>query len=173
MTGYRADRAFTERFVPDVCRIVGPHMLVPSGLEVDRREATDLVVIVGRNLAIGVRIRRKGYAARFPYDFTIRAHRDSGARTELAKVTAGWMDWMFYAHAADDEKLARWLLVDMAVWRRELMRHGWRAMVRLGLAVERDNHDGTRFVACDVRRYPATLLVAASHPVSSGEPEPW
>lgn len=167
---YEADRVYGERFVPLVRVMAGPHLLQPSPFEVDAKQAADLVVLRADALTLGVRIRRPGYAERYPFDFTIRSKRDTGSETELAKVCNGWMDWMFYGHGDGgdgDPQLYRWMLIDMSVWRREGIRHGWKSLRDKGLLREKSNGDGTHFVACDVRRWPADLLVAASENVAS------
>ena len=71
----------------------------------------DLVILKARSMAIGVRVRRPGYAERFPGQFTIRSHRESGAKTELRKIVEGWGDWLFYGHADGSGGISDWLLI--------------------------------------------------------------
>ena len=165
---YNKDRAYGDRFMAIIKGIIGPHLLCPSPFEIDTTRASDLIVLRAEALDIGVRIRRPGYGDRWPHDFTIRAKRDSGAKTELEKVCNGWMHWMFYGHGSAEDQapaLVHWMLVDMRVWRREIMRAGWPEAKRRGLVTERSNSDGTHFVACDVRKYPNDLLIAANLPM--------
>lgn len=173
---YRDDRAWSDRFLPIMRLLIGPHLLIPSSLEVDTQQASDLVVLRGRDMTIACRVRRHGYADRFPWDITIRAKRDTGARTELEKIVEGWADWMFYGHASEDHgAIDRWYLVDLSVWRREFIREGVRSALGRDLHRKRQlrpqsNGDGTHFVAFDVRQFPADLVIASSHDVPrSGE----
>lgn len=168
---YAEDRAWSDRYLQIMRMLIGPHLLTPSPLEVDTKQAADLIVLRGRDMTIACRIRRHGYADRYPWDITIRSRRDSGARTELEKIVEGWADWMFYAHASiDPGALDRWYLIDLDVWRREFIREGVRSA--LGRETQRkrqlrpqSNGDGTHFVAFDVRRFPVDLVIASSHDV--------
>ena len=161
---YLRDRAWSDRFIPAIKAIVGPHLLRESSFEEDTKRATDLVVLQARGLMIACRVRRPGYADRYPYEFTIRSHRDSGAATELEKVTNGWGDWMFYGHARDDDSIdfARWFLLDLAGWRAHMIRR-----TEGILRGTRSNADGTSFAWFDMRSFPAEprILVASSHPL--------
>ncbi|MGH8773468.1 MAG: hypothetical protein ACREV2_20180 [Burkholderiales bacterium] len=119
MGDYRSDRCFADRFIPEMKRIIGPYLLCEATFEVDTERASDLVVLKARDMAIACRVRRPGYAERYPWDFTLRAHRDSGTKTELEKIQDGWADWMFYAHAKDGETpiFAQWFLLDLNAFR--------------------------------------------------------
>jgi hypothetical protein len=168
---YAADRKWSDQYLQAIRCIVGPKLLVPAPLAVDMKEAADLIVLRARDMTIACRVRRPGYAARYPWQFTIRAQRDSGARTELAKIIDGWGDWMFYGHASKDPgAIDRWFLVDLHVWRAELARDAWRAAngkpQRHAPSLQLiPNGDGTHFAAFDVRRFPSDLLIASSHEV--------
>lgn len=164
---YLSDRAYGERFIPLVQKIVGPNLLSPSPFEVDTKRATDLIVLRAEAVEIGVRIRRLsgGYFEKWPNDFTIRSKRDTGAETELKKICGGWMTWMFYGHGGPEEDepwLAGWMLVDIRLWRRAIMRIGWDEAKRRRMVACKSNGDGTHFIACDVTKYPPDLLIDAS-----------
>lgn len=163
---YKTDRSWSDQFIPTMRQIIGPHLLEPSSVELDTTQAADLVVFRARNVTIACRVRRHGYADRYPFQFTIRSARDSGARTELEKFTDGWGDWMFYGHAAEGgPTIERWWLLDLAAWRAALIRD------RRALRPEvRSNGDGTHFVAFDIRNFKPSvgckpLVIAASHPL--------
>lgn len=168
---YAVDRAYGERFIPTVTAIVGPYLLQPSPFEIDTREAADLIVLRAEPVTIGVRIRRPGYE-RFAHEFTIRSHRDNGAKTELEKIMRGWCGWFFYGHGDDghgDPVLSRWMLVDMKVWRFALQARGYPRAKERGAIVEKSNGDGTHFIACNVRKWPRYMLIAASHDLLPAE----
>ncbi|KVS50670.1 hypothetical protein WK39_27805 [Burkholderia cepacia] len=162
---YRDDRTWSDAYLPAIRMIVGPHLLVPAPLELDQTQATDLIVLKAQNITVAARVRRPEYASRFPFDFTIRCRRDSGAETELSKILHGWADWMFYgfANPTDAGTIAHWHLIDLDAFRFELARlgyqHGWRVACE-----EHDNHDGTHFMAFDVRRF-SNCVIASSDPV--------
>jgi hypothetical protein len=158
---YRRDRAWSDAFIPAIKKIVGPHLLEPSTLEVDTKQATDLVVLTGRNLTIAARVRRPGFAERFPFQFTIRAHRDSGALTELQKIVDHWGDWFFYGHAVSDKAIDRWMIVDLHSFRSALIRR----IIPPDMTGSTNNGDGTAFQWFDVRGFAqcrSPILIASS-----------
>lgn len=164
MNGYSADRQWSDKYIPEIKKVVGPHLLAESPVEVDQKQAADLIVMRARDLAIACRVRRHGFLDRYGWQFTIRSLRDSGAETEMSKIVNGWGDWMFYAHAApgDQVAFARWLLIDLSHFRAHLMRNP--KSLTCGRTA---NGDGTWFSWFDVRSFPPypALLVASSEPV--------
>ena len=44
--GYELDRSWSDRFIPAMRQIIGPHLLEPSSFDVDTKQATDLVMCV-------------------------------------------------------------------------------------------------------------------------------
>jgi hypothetical protein len=161
--GYAKDREWSDRYLPTIRRIVGPHLLEPAPLEEDNLHATDLIMLKARDKRIACRVRRPGFVERFGFEFTIRVERVSGAQTEMAKLINGFGDWMFYGHAAAEEGILgieRWLIADLAAWRAHLIRHGFQ---KLGKKMpNKDN--ATFFMAFDVRDFVGEpkLLVASS-----------
>ncbi|MCJ1900466.1 MULTISPECIES: hypothetical protein [Paracoccus] len=85
-TAYSINRHWSDRFIPEIRRIVGAHLLRVAPDYLDTRHATDLLMLDGRDMRIAARVRRHGYAGRYPYDFTIRSRLPSGNPTELAKI---------------------------------------------------------------------------------------
>jgi hypothetical protein len=164
MSKYQDDRTWSDHFIPEIKRIVGPYLLEPAPIEEDCKRATDLIILAARDKRIACRMRRPGYAERYPYDFTIRSERDSGAETELSKLVNGYGDWMFYGHATPEWKVGRWMLIDLHSWRAHLIRNDDRKAVQ---PQTRDNGDGTRFLSFDVRKFVGVppILIGASHDV--------
>lgn len=144
--------------------LVGPYLLEAAPAELDKSEATDLLILRARDMRIGCRIRRHEYLKDYGWDFTIRAYVTSGAKTELQKITEGWGDWLFYGFAMHDDvpSLSRWFLVDLHNLRAHLIRNGRRVKPR-----KLPNTDGSGFVAFDLRTFPPKppILVAGSHDI--------
>jgi hypothetical protein len=92
---YARDRKWSDTYIPELRRLIGPHLLAPSSLEQDTREAADLVVLRARDVTIACRVRRPKYAM-YRDQFTIRLHRATGTMTEYEKIIDGWGDWLFY-----------------------------------------------------------------------------
>lgn len=153
---YSADRRWSDGFIPAIKRIVGPLLLEESSFEVDTQQAADLVVLNARDKTIACRVRRNGYADRYGYEFTIRAKRDSGAKTELEKIVDGFGDWMFYGHAEkDDCSILRWVVISLPALRAAIIR-------KQANVIQKSNGDGTHFVAFDVRELPGSCVIASS-----------
>ena len=178
---YTVDREWSDRFIPAAKRIIGPELLDVAPLEVDCTQATDLIVLTAGTKNIGVRIRSYGFAERYPNQFTIRSHRDSGAKTELAKIIDGWGDWFFYGYEAADPStdISPWMLLDLRAFRAGLVRELAEVVRHLERQPPRpprknplvwgkkDNNDGTQFRFYDVTSFPAhpPTIVASSHPI--------
>lgn len=162
---YRCDREWSDRFIPQIKSIVGPLLLSESPLEIDQKQAADLIVMRGRDMTIGCRVRRFGYAKKYGSQFTIRAARESGAETELSKITNGWGDWLFYGHSDEPgETIESWMVVDLAAWRAHLIRD--KGSISHGM---RPNGDGTHFAWFDIHSFGPTpsILVASSFEVAA------
>lgn len=158
---WTADKSWADAYMPAVRQIVGPLLLVDAPLERDQREATDLIVLRARDMTIGVRVRRPGYAGRFPGQFTIRAQRDSGAETELRKIVSGWGDWLFYGHAGQRGALDEWLLVDLHALRAAFIRDPSLLHTMDGRRSGKcSNGDGTHFVWLQAGSLPTGCIIA-------------
>jgi hypothetical protein len=163
---YLEDRTWSDQFIPAIRQIVGPHLLVPSSMEVDVTQAADLVVFTAKNMLIAARMRRREdkhgriYAEEYPFDFTVRSRRDSGAKTELTKIVSGWGDWLFYGHEVGPGAIGLWWLIDLKSFR---LGFAWRNTNGLVWRLI-DNSDGTYGIAFDIRSFPTIprLLIASS-----------
>lgn len=156
------DRSWSDLYIPAFKTVLGPLLIDEATFNRDQHEATDLV-FYARERCIGCRVRRPGYAEKYPWDFSLRASRVSGAKTELKKIMEGWGDWLVYAHAAigDTYEFSRWLIVDLAMFRQALMVD---AYTRECARSPRDNPDGkTAAVYFDMRKMPSDVLAASSH----------
>ena len=147
---YTNDRAWSDQFIPRIKRIVGPLLLEPAPLEEDCAHATDLIVLNARDRRIACRMRRVGFALRFPNDFTVRSQRDNGAETELSKMVNGFGDWFFYGHAAskDGIEISRWMIVDLSAWRSHRIRNPQRCRPKI-----MPNGDGTHFAVFNLDQF--------------------
>lgn len=170
MNAYAKDREWSDIYLPQIRQIVGPLLLTPAPLELDVTEATDLVILQARDMRIGCRVRRPGYADRYPFEFTIRSKRDTGAITEMSKIVDGWGDWIFYGHINDLDEIWRWFVVDLHSFRSHLIREGYREQKRIRRG-EKPNGDGTHFMWFDLQSFPPNppICIATSHPLSSLE----
>ena len=149
--GFQEEYAWQQKYVDIAKRIVGPRLIQDAPLEMDMTEATDMLVLMARDIRIACRIRRAMYAKAFKHQFTIRSKLDSGAATELAKIIEGWGDWLFYGFAADDNLpvLEYWHIIDLHAWRAHMIRD--KRPIKHG---EQSNGDGTHFRWFDIQSFP-------------------
>lgn len=111
---YQHDRAWGDSKAPQVMAILRPlipHCVVLSvaDVELDNKQATDFTIqLIGGSIA--VRLRRPRYTYR---DLTIRAYRENGVKTELAKIKEGYAFRYFYGWTDENGAIAEWMLIDM------------------------------------------------------------
>lgn len=91
---YDINRQWSDRFLPQIKHIVGAHLLEAAPDPLDMLQATDLLMLDARDMRIAARVRRPGYASRYPHQITIRSGVPSGAETELSKIVNGKGDWL-------------------------------------------------------------------------------
>jgi hypothetical protein len=167
MPNYRIDREWSDQFIPRIKTLVGPLLLQPSSLQIDRTEAADLIILVAKDLRIAARVRRAGYAAQYPWQFTVRSFRESGEKTELSKIIDGWGDWFFYGHHwagrepdRNGPEIRPWWLIDLHAFRAALIRDRKELLIKTGTM---ENGDGTSFRWFDIRSFPKNILIETSH----------
>lgn len=154
---YRQDRAWADSYESQVLNILQtliPHLAVLSiaSDQMDRKCATDFEVkLVGGTIA--VRLRRSNCAYR---DLTIRVHRDSLKKTELAKIKEGYAFRYFYGWTDDKGAISEWILVDLDKVREVgLLEKEWRWI---------PNGDGTYFIAIPLEELRSTGCLLAEWP---------
>lgn len=158
---YRENRSWSDRYIPEIKRIVGPLLLEPSSFDVDTKEATDLIVLTARDMRIAARVRRPEYCRdRYAQQFTIRLH-SNGHKTEWQKIVyEGWGDWLFYGFAADEGvAFQRWYVINLDIFRGH---HGINARIKSETC---NNGDGTRLRAYDLPSFDPEILIASSHSI--------
>lgn len=166
---YARDRGWSDRYLDEVRRIVGPFLLKPAPFEVDTQQAGDLVLMTSADLRIAVRVRRSSSSERFPDQITIRSRRDNGAATELEKIISGLGDWFFYGHAVpSNPRLVRWFLLDLDTFRAACAASRARRLAGrspLFKAGSVNNGDGTSFAWFDVpsieARFPGFVIASS------------
>lgn len=163
--GYKEDRKWSDKHLPRVRQIVGPKLLVDSPKKIDCEEAGDLV-IQGRELRIGVRIRRHEHLDDYGHQFTIRAHRDNNYDTEIDKLIDGKGDLFFYGFSSKSgpPDLEKWILIDLDAFRAQLLRNKGRKKISTGFV---PNGDGTGFRWFNIRSLEKGVIIDAVPAVST------
>lgn len=114
-------KKWSDKFLPEIKRILGEHLITES-LEVDdATRNTDLIVLKLEPMRIACRIRKYKYLKRYGNEITIRSSVPSGNKTELEKIKEGFGDWFFYGFADPTETcLCQWLIGDLNVLREHI-----------------------------------------------------
>lgn len=166
MTGWQADKRWSDRFLPEIKSILGVHLIGEPPAEEDAERNTDLMVLRMDAVRIACRVRSHSYLSRYGNEFTIRAGRPSGIKTELTKIIEGWGDYFFYGFCNETEsRLAKWTLADLKVFRIWYNRQVF--MLPPGRAPGRakTNIDGSsHFVAFQWEEIYQNLIVASAYP---------
>lgn len=165
---WQENKAWADRFMPEVKRILGEHLIGGAPYEEDRDHNTDLIVLRLDPVRIACRIRRHKYLAQYANEFTIRAHTRYSTKTELAKIIEGWGDYMFYGFADDaDRALAAWTLINLRPFRLWLATETCRRHGQLP-GTERANSDGSSTLrAFRLAELPDDAIVARQRPRAS------
>jgi len=112
---WEKDKKWSDRFLPEIKRILGECLIREAPIEEDMEHNTDLIVLKLDGLRVACRVRRFEYFNRYPDDITIRSDRASGNVTELAKIiTESWGDYFFYGFSDKDGiTLCKWKLIHL------------------------------------------------------------
>lgn len=151
MSSVQKDWQWSERYLPAIRAIVGAYLLQPAPLAVDRHQATDLMVLHNKAHTVAARIRQGQYLDRYGDQFTLRAKRDSGSKTEYSKIAEGWGDLFFYGFTdpRSQSALKAWRLIDLRAFRTHLILSP--GSLKTG---ETSNGDGTYFKWFDLKSFP-------------------
>jgi len=164
MKQWEKDKAWSDRYLPAMKRILGEHLIGEAPLEEDIHRNTDLIVLRMQAVRIGCRVRRHDYLAQYGNEFTIRCARDN-AKTELTKILEGWGDFFFYGFAADaGQTLSKWTILDLSQFRLWFSRRLYKMQPNEMPGKLLRNHDGSsdfRVFRWDALPKPA--IIASSH----------
>jgi len=115
---WQQDRAWANRFLPELKRICGEFLIGEASEQEDAEHNSDLLVLTLQPVRVACRIRRYSYLDKYAGEFTIRTGRPNGVLTELAKVCQGWGDYILYGFCDQaEESLVAWVLGDLKVFR--------------------------------------------------------
>jgi len=161
---WETDKKWSDRFLPEIKRILGEYLISEPPIEEDAERNTDLMVLRLDAIRIGCRVRKFQYHANYGNEFTIRAGRPSGVKTELQKIIEGWGDYFFYGFSDQDQvNLHAWVLADLNEFRlwycRQLARMDKGKVPGQG----KNNTDGSSsFLAFKWADFPPSFIVASS-----------
>jgi hypothetical protein len=160
---WETSKAHADIYTPACIEVLQRHFARPFGVApatADMRENTDLISVDSNApLRVACRVRRFSAAHRYSGEFTLRAGRESGTRTELDKVLSGHGDVMLYAWAAEvGPNLCAWVLIDLD----EFRRYYNDSLESLGVppGLLRANRDGTAFRSYRLDNLPGRCILS-------------
>ena len=140
MMKWHDDKRWSDRFLLEIKRILGEHLISEPSIEEDAERNTDLIVLKLDAVRIACRVRKYEYMAKYGDEFTIREGRPSGAKTEMTKIIEGWGNYFFYGFSnASETRLAQWILGDLNAFRLFINRSLAR---NKGVMPGQQNHNG-------------------------------
>ncbi|MCP3898610.1 MAG: hypothetical protein GY707_02625 [Desulfobacteraceae bacterium] len=161
MNNYQKQREWSDKYLGQIKNIVGPLMLEESSFEIDTQQATDLVMVKGKNKDIACRVRKPGYFNNFKYEFTVRKKNKYGYNTELRKIINGYADWAFYGHVNKSDEIHAWYVIDLNVFRSNLISRP--DFIKLHRKEQSNKLSGdTQFSAFDIRSFTKNILIATN-----------
>ena len=162
---WAADKRWSDTYLPELKRICGQYLIGAAPDREDAERNTDLIVLTLAAVRIGCRVRRHSYLKRYGREFTIRANRPSGAKSELTKIIEGWGDYFLYAFAnADETHLAAWSLCDLRVFRLWFNRFMFSNDGAMPGESQPNNDGSSTFRAFRLDELPTDFVLAAGGP---------
>lgn len=162
MSAWKKDKAWSDRYLVDIKRILGEYLIGEPPREEDAERNTDLMVLRMDAVRIGCRVRKYKYYPDYCGEFTIRAGRPFGTKTELTKIIEGWGDYFFYGFSNEDQSgLYAWALADLKVFRLWFNRYLAKNNGRIP-GKQQSNTDGSStFIAFSWKDFPSEFLLAS------------
>jgi hypothetical protein len=160
-TDWKADKQRVDHHNPFIRACLGIALIREGTTLEDATENTDLKVIRLGNIRIACRVRDHSHLVDYGHQFTIRANRPSGSKSEMAKITIdGWGDYLFYAFGnPDNTGIEQYTIIDLAVFRKWVFRSALKTHTVPGELIE--NHDkSSSFYAFNLKDAPPDAIVA-------------
>lgn len=160
MTSYIDAKKWSDKFIWEMRKIIGPLLLEVASPEEDMHHATDLVVLTMRSTPVACRVRSAQFFNKYAGEFTIRSKTRTGRKTELTKILEGWGEWFFYGYSNPEETgFQTYTIIDLKVFRLWFLRY---LAANNGVlpGTEISNLDGSAFRAFKISDLPPEAIVA-------------
>jgi hypothetical protein len=172
LRSFAKDKSRVDRFEPQIKAILGEHLIATADFERDTKQATDLLVLRLEPVSIACRVRTWGYTANYGEEFTIRASRPSGARTELRKIYEGWCQYGFYGFAdPDDREVVWWSLYDLDAFRDQLKAKPDKGLPFIQAHLQSNDDGSSRFAGFPWSEFNPDLRMAWRKPARTRCPD--
>jgi len=162
MSDWRENKLWSDRFLPEIKRILGAYLIGEAPQQEDAERNTDLIVLRMEPVRIACRVRRTKYMQDYGDEFTIRSDLPSGTKTELAKIIEGYGDYLFYGFGDDkNNRLTAYTLADLRIFRVAFMHKLAKLEADTLPGRFKKNHDGSSsFRVFRWSEFPSEMIVA-------------
>ena len=166
MSEWQKDKRWSDRFLPEIKRILGEHLISEPPIEEDAERNTDLMVLRLDAVRIGCRVRKYEYLKQYGDEFTIRAGRPTGAKTELTKIIEGWGNYFFYGFSDEyEQNLAQWILGDLNALRIYINRQLYANGGRFPGSMKYNVDNSSNFIAFKQNAIPGFIVAQKDSPL--------
>lgn len=157
---WKTDKKWSDKYLPEIKRILGEHLISEPPITEDQERNTDLMVLGLGAIRIGCRVREARYLNQYGGEYTIRSERPNGTKTELSKIIEGWGDYFFYGFGGD-QYLVKWVLCDLRVFRLWFTRQ---CLLKGNIpGIPQKNKDGSsNFYCYKLAEMPSDFVIAKS-----------
>ena len=164
-TGWKKDKAWSDRFLPEMKRICGENLIGEPPVAEDQERNTDLMVLKMEAVRIAARVRHPDAWLKWPNEFTIRMGRPTGTKTEFTKIMEGWGDYLLYGFADPTEThLIAWRLISLNEFRIWIVRYMFEHGGKLPGSAQKNTDGSSDFHAFPLWEAPTSLLLADHDP---------
>jgi len=120
---YIKNREWSDKFIPEIKRILGETFIVESSEFKDKNEATDLIIMELEKKCFACRVRKYKYylASAWRDQFTIRRKLFESGKSEMEKIKEGFGDVYFYGFSNeqnDGSGFVKYTILDLDVFRK-------------------------------------------------------
>ena len=158
---YKESRSWSDRYMPSVKSIIGQEVVKISTYEQDTEQATDLIIKT-TNTYVACRVRDYNKYQKYEHQFTIRSRSDYGQETEIHKISKGFADWMFYGFGDGNDKVVKYSIIDLDVFRQNyrLNQEGEVVVDKVfPHSMNNVGNDNTGFLVFELGAFPQNIIV--------------
>lgn len=158
MNNWIEDKKWSDKFLPEIKRILGENLIKEAPLEEDKNHNTDLMVLTLGGIRVGCRVRKYKYFLEYPDEFTIRSDRTYG-QTELAKIISGWGNYFLYGFSNEKENdLVSWKLLSLNEFRLWFTSEIIKTKEMPG-SKQHNRDNSSDFIAFDITQMPNSIIL--------------
>jgi len=155
MSTFAEGKEWSDKYIPEIKKILGLHLIQVAPLKDDCELNTDM--LVPPMIRVAQRVRNQKFWEDRD-EFTIRFQLPSGSLTEWDKLIAGHGDYFFYGHAGINDTLNGYTILNLKLFRAWCQSYFDKH--RMWPGRKQSNPDGTSFRIFDWNDLPKEMIVA-------------